>query len=111
VVDIANAQLRVKDGGKVALRKEGTVGADIVRNITENVSVGDSVGAVVKKASSKKVVSENQVQHSTDTVVARNKKTFLLDGILTTRQQQIKSIKKELAKIKRLYSRLYSKKT
>ena len=65
--------------------------------------------AVLKKGTDAKVVARNQVQHSTDTVVARNKKTVTADAVLITQEQQIKNIKKELADAKKLHSKLYGK--
>ena len=100
-VKIANAQLRVKNGGNVAKREGKIIGAhersviqtvnvgenvSVVkksgRSINENVSVSDGVEAKVTKANDRKFVAENQVSHSTDTFVARNKKTFSIDAIL-----------------------------
>lgn len=100
-VKIANAQLRVKNGGKVAKREGKIIGAHersvietvnvgeniaVVkksgRSINENVPVSDGVEAKVIKAKDRKFVAENQVSHSTDTFVARNKKTFNIDAIL-----------------------------
>jgi len=112
VVDVANAQLRVREGGLVVLRKEGDVGADITRNITENISTTDTVSAKVTKAKDVKVKTENQIQQSTDTiVVARNVKTFTIDAVLITEvQSQINEIKKGIDEAKELYSILYPKK-
>ena len=33
-------------------------------------------------------VAQNEVKHSTDTIVARNKKTFTMDAILVTEEEQ-----------------------
>lgn len=89
VVDVANAQLRVKDGGKVALRKEGNVAADVTREMQENVGkTTDNVSATVTRAKDAKPVAQNEVKHSTDTIVARNKKTFTMDAILVTEEEQ-----------------------
>lgn len=112
VVDIANAQLRVKEGGEVALRKEGTIGADIVRNINENISVSDSISTKVTRAKDVKPVARNIVQHSTDTfVVARNKKEFKIDGVLITEEQkQVDDLNKEIKKYKNQLLKLTNKK-
>jgi len=101
-VKIANAQLRVKNGGKVAKREGKIIGAhersvnqtvNISENvvavkksgssINENVPVTDSVEAKITKAKDRKFVAKNEVSHSTDTFVAENKKTFTIDAILT----------------------------
>lgn len=91
VVDVANAQLRVKDGGKVALRKEGNVAADITRNIKEEpINVGDGITTIVTRAKDVKPVSQNKVSHLTDTIVARNKKEVKADVILVKEDESEK---------------------
>ncbi|MGI0102493.1 MAG: hypothetical protein ACREA7_07865 [Nitrosotalea sp.] len=94
VVDVANAQLRVKDGGKVA-KREGKVGADVERSVKEQQNVGENVTFVKK---SERTSTENvPVGDSVDAkvteaknikFVAENKKEFIVDAILINEQDK-----------------------
>jgi predicted RNA-binding protein with PUA domain len=104
VVDVANAQLRVKEGGKVALRKEGTIGADIVRSISENVQIE-------KNISDDKIVASNQVQHSTDSHIVTEQKINFSAGVvlIDSTEKQIEDTRKELEEAKRKLVELKTK--
>ena len=95
-VEIANAQSRVKDGGRVVLRdKKEVIGAH-ERNIPENVNVGEDVVKVVRKQ--KRELFDNvEVSDSVDVkvtrakdkeVVTRQQKTFTTDAILVNEEDK-----------------------
>lgn len=102
VVDIANAQLRVKGDGKVALRIDGNVGTDTIRNIFESVSVGDSVSAHVTKAKDVKVVAANTVKHTTDSYIVTEQTTSVTADIILmdSPEKQVDDMRVDLETIK-----------
>lgn len=98
MVNIANAQLRVKDGGKVARRDNKIIGAhersvseniniseDVVvskksiRTLSEHVPVSDSVGVVVTRAKDR-FVAENKKQFSVDAILKESSKESNTEG-------------------------------
>lgn len=89
VVNVANAQLRVKDGGKVARRDNKIIGAH-ERTVSENVNIGENV--VVSKKSVRKLNEDVPISdlvvtgviRAKDRFVAENVKKFSVDAILTT---------------------------
>jgi len=99
VVDVANAQLHVKDGGKVA-KRDGKVAADVertikeqvnigedvtyvkknVRTLSENTLVGDSIGAEVTRAKDRRFVAENKKKFTVDAIVVNAKEEDVSDA-------------------------------
>lgn len=101
VVEIANAQLRVGEGGQIALRN-GNVGAALVRIANEDVSIPDTINQFINNLNHIKPVAENHITHKTDSyVVAEQKSTFGVDTIVVNSpEKDIETIRNEIKELK-----------
>lgn len=78
MVNIANAQLRVKDGGKVARRDNKIIGAH-ERSMSENVDTGENV--VVSKKSHRELIENVPLGDSLSVEVTRAQKHFVAENV------------------------------
>ena len=106
-------QSRVREGGKIAIRSDGNIGADIVRNISESVQVGDDfLSTTVIKAKEVKSEVENMVPRNTDyRIVTEQKKSFMANVIVVNPlEKEIENTRKDLEQLKIDLNNYYSKK-
>ncbi len=88
MVEIANAQNRVKNGGNVAIRQNKII-AKHERSVNATVNVSEHVVAIKNESKPKENLSKKEDKDEENYVefVARNKKTFTIDAILKDEEE------------------------
>jgi hypothetical protein len=71
MVEVVNAQLRVKDGGKVAIRDEKIIASHPVSIADTLGPLSDSIQVKVTKADDQKIVAQNKTEFTMDAVFVK----------------------------------------
>ena len=105
MVDAINAGERIRQkGGRVKYRVDKTLGADHIKSKDEKIDTSENIVAVIEnKDREKKIVSEHEIKHSTDTligstkkrVISEHKKEFTIDAVLVEQDKEEENEKQE----------------
>jgi len=105
MVAAINAAERIRlKGGRVKYRVDKTLGADHIKSKDEKIDISENIVAVTEnKDGEKKIVSEHEIKHSTDTVigstkkrvVSEHKKEFTIDAVLVEQDKEEENEKQE----------------